>query len=157
MGTWTAEGKRQEGRTVSAKVRVSHINHNDSCQGSEGYRAWWRDANLDSDTFPRLCITHPEWWALLILAHSPPQPPWTWAFQAAGSAFLPERLLICTLRAVFNTRERFCLLAGPEDCQTHRLWNRNCTGEFPGKRTGLCDMPLTSSVYLALHVLFEHL
>lgn len=39
--TGTAVGERQEGRTVSAKVRVSHISHRDSCRGSEGYRAWW--------------------------------------------------------------------------------------------------------------------
>lgn len=37
--TGTAVGERQEGRTVSAKVRVSHISHRDSCRGSEGYRA----------------------------------------------------------------------------------------------------------------------
>lgn len=37
--TGTAVGEKQDGRTVSAKVRVSGNSHNNSCQGSEDYRA----------------------------------------------------------------------------------------------------------------------
>lgn len=84
--------------------------------GLRGLQSTVRTATgLDSDTFPRLCITHPGWWSLLISAHSPAQPPWTCAFQAAVSAFLPERIThMHSHSPAINTRERFCLPAGPK-------------------------------------------
>lgn len=55
--------------------------------------------------------------------------------------------LICTL----NTRESICHTAGPQDLQTHRLWNTETPqADSLESRQGLCGMSLTPAVYLTL-------
>lgn len=152
---WKAEitvGERQEGRTVSAKVRVSCISHYDSCQGSEDYRAWsgWP---LDGiRTHSRGFASHTQHGGLCsskLISYWASQ---TCAFQAAVSAFLPERIThLYSHSCAVNTRASFCLPVGPETLQTRSSWNSS-TRQVPWKAGRACVPALTPAVYLPLYI-----
>lgn len=94
---------------------------------------------LDSDAFPRPCITRPGRWSLLIPAHPPVQPPRTCAFQAAVSAFLQNGLLICTLAALPSTPRRASASPlGPKALRTTGYETQKLHTQIPWKVDRAC-------------------
>lgn len=132
--TGTDVGERQEGRTVSAKVRVSHISHRDSCRGSEGYRARWGRPLDWIRTHSRGFASHTQDGGLcssqLILLLSLPERVLSRLPYLLSSQ---KGLLICTLTALPSTPGRASASPMGQRPSDHRLWNPGAPHRFPGK------------------------
>lgn len=150
--TETIVGERQEGRTVSAKVRVSRISHYDSCQGSEDYRAWWGQSLDGIRTHSRGFASHTQDGGLRsskLISYWASQ---TCAFQAAVSAFLPERIThLYSHSCAVNTKLSFCLPVGPEALQTPQPM-KQLHRQVPWKADRACVPALTPAVIPNIYI-----